>query len=79
MVNSDPACDYVTAIGVCILSYELRINECLLFAFLSAKHKSLCPRHELGCYEMHGGCYFVVVVKLGSKLIVFSGCFTMLW
>ena len=25
---------------------------------------------------MHGGCYFVVVVKLGSKLIVFSGCFT---
>jgi len=62
-----------------ILSYELRINECLLVAFLSAKHKSLCPRHELGCYEMHGGCYFVAVVRLGSKLIVFCGCFTMLW
>ena len=26
---------------------------------------------------MHGGCYFVVVVRLGSKLIVFSGCFTL--
>ena len=28
------------------LSYELRINECLLVTFLSAKHKSFCPRHE---------------------------------
>lgn len=60
-------------------SYELRINECLfavLVTFLSAKRKSLCPRHELGGYEMHGGSYFVVVVRLGSQLIVFSGCIT---
>ena len=43
-------------------------------SFLSLRHKSLCPRHELDVTEM-------VVINLGCWLwlMVFSGVPTMFW
>ena len=60
---------------ITILSYNYWFtNVYCYYTFLSIRHKSLCPRHELDVTKM-------VVINLGCWLwlIVFSDVPTMFW